>query len=316
MEEITGACLFASWIGGEASWEIARVARWWTVAYLRLFSRRDGATLGEALTILPPFRNIEQADRLRVWLMAYVVEAHSCLMNERPGLLENEDAREYCQELKRVLGKSPQSRSTNGGVAHEASKEPPRPFPALDRQLLAHTELAGILGRAQEFCMGLRARISNDEPLVQPGGWSASVEVLIARWDSWIQSLERWRLQIGLLEGEKVKVFGCVKIPLSHIFAFADLSASSVTAADVSLSYHLARAYLGSLALEYSIPLDLIQANATVGASELESAQSRMLTDAKHSAMTACDMLLDDVVGWKPKLAYLPAFYHYVSQAR
>ncbi|KDN43201.1 hypothetical protein K437DRAFT_154048 [Tilletiaria anomala UBC 951] len=300
VEEITGACVFASWIGGELGWQMSRVARWWTLAYLRLFSRRNEATLGEALSILPPFRNIDEADRLRVWLMAYVSEAHSCLINERKGLLEREDAKEYMSELRRALMREreggdrlDETRTKAESVAEGKVFE--YELPPADRQLLAHTELAHILTRAQDLCMDLRSRIASGEPRVHAAsrleGWIASADMLVAEWDGWFHDLERWRLEAGLLD---------------------DLSSSSAIAADVTICFHLSRAFLGSLALEYTISPHLIGQSGAVGASKLETAQSKLLTDAKMSALVACDLLLDDIVAWTSRLAYLPAFYHFM----
>lgn len=209
VEEITGACLFATWLGGELGWQIARVARWWTLAYLRLFSRRNEATLGEALTILPPFRNIEEADRLRVWLMAYVTEAHTCLINERKGLLEREDAREYTLELRRVLEKKKEA-GTNGADGAKVSVPGSATYdgglPPSDRHLIGHTEMANVLLKAQEICIDLRRALAAGQPLIPAGetptdGWIASADFMMKEWDQWMHRLERWRLEIGLMEG-------------------------------------------------------------------------------------------------------------------
>lgn len=72
VEEITGACIAACWLGGATAYKIARIARWWAVAYLKHFEVRSAQTLGEWMTILPPFRQIDLVEKLRIWLMSYV----------------------------------------------------------------------------------------------------------------------------------------------------------------------------------------------------------------------------------------------------
>lgn len=56
VEEITGACIAASWLGGQTAFSIARLARYWAIGYLEHFEVRSAQTLGEWMTILPPFR--------------------------------------------------------------------------------------------------------------------------------------------------------------------------------------------------------------------------------------------------------------------
>lgn len=88
VEEITGACIASSWLGGELGWKIARVSRWWAIGYLKHFELPDrNVTVGECLTILPPFRQIDLVDKLRIWLAAYTTEAQQAFILDRPSLV-------------------------------------------------------------------------------------------------------------------------------------------------------------------------------------------------------------------------------------
>lgn len=96
VEEITGACIASAWLGGETGWRISRVARWWAIAYLKHFEIPSRSlTLGECLTILPPFRQIDLVDKLRIWLAAYVAEAQQAFVLDRPSLVPNQSPAPY-----------------------------------------------------------------------------------------------------------------------------------------------------------------------------------------------------------------------------
>jgi hypothetical protein len=100
VEEITGACIASIWLGGETGWRISRVARWWAIAYLRLFEEsraRRNVTLGECLTILPPFRQIPLVDKLRIWLAAYVAEAQQSFILDRQSIVPSQDPSPYIE---------------------------------------------------------------------------------------------------------------------------------------------------------------------------------------------------------------------------
>jgi len=96
VEEITGACIASVWLGGEVGWRISRVARWWTIGYLKHFEIPSRSlTLGECLTILPPFRQIDLVDKLRIWLAAFVAEAQQAFILDRPSLVPNQNPSPY-----------------------------------------------------------------------------------------------------------------------------------------------------------------------------------------------------------------------------
>jgi hypothetical protein len=96
VEEITGACIASAWLGGETGWRISRVARWWTIGYLKHFEIPSrNLTLGECLTILPPFRQIDLVDKIRIWLAAYVAEAQHAFILDRPSLVPTESPAKY-----------------------------------------------------------------------------------------------------------------------------------------------------------------------------------------------------------------------------
>jgi hypothetical protein len=98
VEEITGACIASIWLGGEVGWRISRVARWWAIGYLKHFEIPSrNLTLGECLTILPPFRQIDLVDKLRIWLAAFVAEAQQAFVLDRPSLVPNQDPSPYVE---------------------------------------------------------------------------------------------------------------------------------------------------------------------------------------------------------------------------
>jgi hypothetical protein len=44
---------------------IGHICRWWALGYFKLFEIERNVTLGECLTILPPFRQIDLVDKVR-----------------------------------------------------------------------------------------------------------------------------------------------------------------------------------------------------------------------------------------------------------
>ncbi|PWN50656.1 hypothetical protein IE53DRAFT_83228 [Violaceomyces palustris] len=141
VEEVIGAAVMVSYDGGETSWKLSRVARWWSerMPYERVPT--SGLTVGEMVAILPPLRQISMLDRVRVWLSAYLVEAHQSLMLDRPTIEPEADPYQCCSLLlKKVKSASyPSSVSTaKGEVSHQ------------DLVLCAHAKLACILLHARE----------------------------------------------------------------------------------------------------------------------------------------------------------------------
>lgn len=103
VEEIVGACLASTWLGGDLAWRIARVVRWWAIGYLQHFEIPSrNVTLGECLTILPPFRHIDLIEKLRIWLAAYVAEAQQSFIFDRPSLVPSQNPTAYV-EVRRPL---------------------------------------------------------------------------------------------------------------------------------------------------------------------------------------------------------------------
>lgn len=215
VEEITGACIAASWLGGEDAYRLARTARWWALAYLRQFDLQTAGrtvTLGEALTILPPFRNIDMSAKLRIWLESYIVDGQQAFMTERMPLTQGQTSAHYCDTLRSTLLQA--NSNTNGGQSSTVStptQQSPSSAGGLgggagrihqhDRQLMGHALLLDILLEAQ------RGERQASHMLATSASWhdGAREELVSSRLnDLWaaIDAVDRWRERVGRDEGE------------------------------------------------------------------------------------------------------------------
>ena len=229
VEEITGACIASAWLGGETGWRISRVARWWTIGYLKHFeipSQSRSLTLGECLTILPPFRQIDLVDKLRIWLAAFVAEAQQAFVLDRPSLVPHQNPVPYVEALRNAFnedsvspagadsaGNYHDTRGSMTGGSGNSVKYPPPP----DRQLMGHASMLHILLGAQRVQRDARwaaeaatVKEGHGHDYVPLAGGDVTnlpavrecVDRLIAFWNTWMAETERWKAEVASLEGE------------------------------------------------------------------------------------------------------------------
>lgn len=80
---------------------------------------------------------------------------------------------------------------------------------------------------------------------------------------------------------------------------------------DLTLTYWLTKAHLGSLALEPEYSASATVAKAASQDPKLLQAQSKIITIAKVSALAALNLAINQV-GFLDRLVYLPSYYHFV----
>ncbi|TKY85223.1 hypothetical protein EX895_006303 [Sporisorium graminicola] len=332
VEEITGACIAACWLGGQTALSIARLARYWAIAYLEHFEVRSAQTLGEWMTILPPFRQIDLVGKLRIWLMSYITEAQQAVINDQPSLFPESQPAHYCQGLLNASSHSGELSETfaneEGGIKtsesintmdgtpksnhSQSSAVPPLPNDGTggigsftsDRQLVAHARMMSILLAAQDLARSARAAATPVKPTSTDPASSLHAQEqrafepshMVERWREWLEELNRWRL-----------------LTSQH----SDLSDNSLESIDLSLLYHLSRTFLASHPLEPELGiLDETQQALRAASnanppdfSRLAVAQLRTISTAKHSALFALKLATTE---FGEKLSYLPQFYHWL----
>ena len=92
---------------------------------------------------------------------------------------------------------------------------------------------------------------------------------------------------------------------------FLDLSSNTASALDLTLTYYLAKAHLGSLALEpeyHAIPAVSRAASKEI---RLIQVQTQIVQTAKNSAISAMQLSISRT-GFRDRLIYLPSFYHFL----
>ncbi|KAN0059757.1 hypothetical protein ACQY0O_008330 [Thecaphora frezii] len=280
VEEITGACIAACWLGGRAAFKVARIARWWAVSYLKHFEVRSAQTLGEWMTILPPFRQIDLVEKLRIWLMSYVTEAQQAVIHDMPSLIAESNPAQYCEGL---LNSARNSSQLKNGTSPPASATNPASATAQvspsDRQLVAHARIMWILLTAQEVQREVQRRMAEAKTHSPTEPRSASREaaaannaydtrMLFERWRELLDELEAWKLATAQHEEPT--------LPIS-------------TSHDLSLLYHLTSTYLSTLLLSPTHPTPL---------------------PCKHSALFSLHLLLSP--HYSSRLTTLPNFYHFL----
>lgn len=92
----------------------------------------------------------------------------------------------------------------------------------------------------------------------------------------------------------------------------ADMSSSTASAMDLTLTYYLTKAHLGSLALEPEYNASASIAKAASKDSKLLQIQAQIVNIAKSSALAALNLAISQV-GFRDRLIYLPGYYHFVS---
>ncbi|SPO24984.1 probable conserved hypothetical Ustilaginaceae-specific protein [Ustilago trichophora] len=337
VEEITGACIAACWLGGQTALSIARLARYWAIGYLEHFEVRSAQTLGEWMTILPPFRQIDLVGKLRIWLMSYITEAQQAVINDKPSLFPESQPAHYCQGLLNASSHSAEFAETfaqNDGVKKSAealnavdgtpnsthsnsSAAPPPPSDgaggigsfASDRQLVAHARMMSILLAAQDLHRSARAAVASAKPTPSEQQSTHSTASRTRQENRLFEPshmAERWREWMEELNRWRL-------LTSQH----SDLSDSSLELIDLSLLYHLSRTFLASHPLDPKLGiLDETQhalraaSNANPpDLSRLAIAQLRTISTAKHSALFALKLATTE---FGERLSYLPQFYHWL----
>ncbi|CDW98324.1 hypothetical protein [Sporisorium scitamineum] len=332
VEEITGACIAACWLGGQTALSIARLARYWAIGYLEHFEVRSAQTLGEWMTILPPFRQIDLVGKLRIWLMSYITEAQQAVINDQPSLFPESQPAHYCQGLLNASSHSAELAETfthddSGNKTAEpinimdgtpksnhsqSSAVPPQSNDGAggigsftsDRQLVAHARMMSILLAAQDLHRSARAAATSSKATSTDSAASRHAQEprafepshMVERWREWLEELNRWRL-----------------LTSQH----SDLSDNSLESIDLSLLYHLSRTFLASHPLDPELGiLDETQHALRAASnanppdfSRLAIAQLRTISTAKHSALFALKLATTE---FGEKLSYLPQFYHWL----
>lgn len=212
VEEITGGCIASAWLGGEIGWKTARMTRWWAIGYLKHFEIAGrNVTIGEELLLLPPFRQIDYADKLRIFLAAYTAEAQQSFILDRPTLIPDASPTAYVEALRNAhndtMSASPAS--FNGNGAQQRYPTPP------DRQLTGHASILYILLEAQRLQREARWSINATEEnrsstyghspndiTVTFASVNECVDRMISIWTNWMEQTEKWRLDAAHWEGE------------------------------------------------------------------------------------------------------------------
>ncbi|SPC66988.1 uncharacterized protein UHOD_02562 [Ustilago sp. UG-2017b] len=99
-EEVIGACIFSTYYPSPHGRQTARAARWWSEKYSYESGPHAGLTVGEMVAILPPVRNVNTQDRVRVWLSAFIAELHQCEIHGREAIMEAVSPCSYAQSLQ------------------------------------------------------------------------------------------------------------------------------------------------------------------------------------------------------------------------
>lgn len=84
---------------------------------------------------------------------------------------------------------------------------------------------------------------------------------------------------------------------------------------DLTITHHLARAHLGSLAVEPEYHARPAVAQAAARDPRLVQMQVHIVSGAKVHAMAALE-LATSTVGFRDRLVYLPGFYHFVRASQ
>lgn len=337
VEEITGACIAACWLGGQTALSIARLARYWAIGYLEHFEVRSAQTLGEWMTILPPFRQIDLVGKLRIWLMSYITEAQQAVINDKPSLFPESQPAHYCQGLLNASshsaelaetclqgdggGKSSESTNTVDGTPNSSHSYSTAALPtstdgaggigsfASDRQLVAHARMMSILLAAQDLHRSMRAATASAQTTPaeqQTTPRSASAQDREPRLYEASHWAERWREWLEELNRWRL-------LTSQH----SDLSDNSLESVDLSLLYHLSRTFLASHPLDPELGILDETQHALKAASNanppefsrLAVAQLRTISTAKHSALFALKLAITE---FGERLSYLPQFYHWL----
>ncbi|UZJ57239.1 hypothetical protein CBS101457_006559 [Exobasidium rhododendri] len=319
VEEIIGACIASIWLGGETGWRISRVAQWWATEYLKHFEIPSrNVTLGECLTILPPFRQIDLVDKLRIWLSAYIAEAQQAFLVDRPSWAPDQSPAQYVDALRLAFSEAPlpSSRSDSANVDTKdiymggfegSTKFPPPP----DRQLMGHASILHILLGAQRTqrearrnAEAIAVSVTNTafhaqsspqfdgrrDSMISKRSVQECVTRLTTCWKSWMNEIGAWKASISSIE---------------------DLSSSTSSAMDLTLTCYLAKSHLGSLALDPEYGTSIAVSKAASKETALLQVQAEIVNIAKVNALAALQLATSQV-GFRDRLLHLPNLYHFL----
>ncbi|PWN19308.1 hypothetical protein BCV69DRAFT_284454 [Microstroma glucosiphilum] len=273
VEEITGLCIAATWLSGEEGNKLAKVVRFWALAYLRQFDARMDPqsspadreqVYAEKMTLLPAYRVVRRSLRLRIWLESYIVDAAASIMNSRDLFAPGKPARPICEELREELSKS-----------REVDDQPTRPegLSAEDVQLLGHASIMDFFVATTNVISASR----DSEHAMR------ELQYLLE------EKLEDWRDSVG---------------------KDIDLSSNTPLAIDLGLTYYLARAYVGSLAQSINSTSGSPRSTKTSPKSTRPTRlQRNIVNQGKESALMALQIVQESL---PERLLRLPTWQHFL----
>lgn len=247
VEEITSACIAAAWLGGEVSWHFSRVARWWSVDYLRHFEVREQPTQHESWSVHPPFRLIDNVDKARIWLAGFVAEAQQSFIVNRPCLIPDSPSRHIevgcsvwlvaksaCAQLTDYESQSLRYAFSSGDESSPAitARTPPSGgISGLLKPKVEKKKLGAATGGAESSWNGaIKVPPSSDRQLLGHAGLlyilvraqdaqrglshvksrspgQSAFEPGRDTWSTWLDELEMWRADTNVMEGEFRRLF-------------------------------------------------------------------------------------------------------------
>lgn len=247
VEEITSACIAAAWLGGEVSWHFSRVARWWSVDYLRHFEVREQPTQHESWSVHPPFRLIDNVDKARIWLAGFVAEAQQSFIVNRPCLIPDSPSRHIevgcsvwlvaksaCAQLTNYDSQSLRYAFSSGDESSPAitARTPPSGgISGLLKPKVEKKKLGAATGGAESSWNGaIKVPPSSDRQLLGHAGLlyilvraqdaqrglshnksrspgQSAFEPGRDTWSTWLDELEMWRADTNVMEGEFRRLF-------------------------------------------------------------------------------------------------------------
>lgn len=295
VEEITAACIASTWLGGEEGFTLARLARWWTLEYLRHYdlntpgpSGNRALTLGEALTILPPYRNIDHSVKLRLWLESYIVDAQQCFMRGREPMAAGQSVSQYCESLR----SSYSSRSSSSGGSGPGNG--PVRLSQPDRQLVGHAAILEILTEARRAEERFEYNEANSNGHLTGGAHEDVIRERLTQILCHMEAADQWKERCR--EDE-------------------DMSAATPSSMDLTFIYALTRAYIGSGAL--SLPSTYVGTSpgGTVMGhhSSCTSSQVSVVSWAKEAALAALELACEKKGrGFGDRMVAMPTWYHFL----
>ncbi|CAO1614530.1 unnamed protein product [Parajaminaea phylloscopi] len=295
VEEITAACIASAWLGGSEAYVLARLARWWTLEYLRHYDLNTPGpygnrtlTLGEALTILPPYRSIEHSVKVRIWLEAYVVDAQQAYILDREPMAAGQPASQYCEAL-RTAHQTRNGGPTGAGMPTSPSARLSQP----DRQLIGHAAMLDILLAAKRAERRYSAGDTQMTGQYEGNHHEETVRGRLLEISGAMEATDRW---------------------LERCREDEDMSAATPSSMDLTLIFALARAFLGSQALDLPIS-DLAPPGGREHGTQsyCASLQASIVSMAKEASSLALDLACEKKGrGFGDRIVAMPTWYHFM----